>query len=880
MKYVIVQIYRFEVEFELLKTMELEFNKHGFSMLLWTNTNINAANFQLIPLEFTKSEEVFFSNSFVRPINNFDYSTWGNHINKLEELYSTKFDIYDCEHIANYSYFIFRLFNPALFICWSGFEPCYAISREIAILQNIPTIVWEAGMLPSTLVLEPKGLMSHSQLANKNIGEIISHSKNAEAYLSKQKNALTQESLSILKDGWLNILILGSMDIANGCYYPNSKFKHDLGDFEDSIDIALKLNTLSLKCNIKYRPHPREPKGQLKRLHNSNITIDLNTSLEKSILESDIVIGYGSKADFTALILDIPFVFVGKGILTGKSCCYEAMNIEELQKAIFNASINLKSESHKVNFEKLIGYLLNSYLYNRLDNKDCKKNITNLVNDALQFANHNESTAIYENEISSHAIEVRNKHCEEYSFHEKFLAGKLSAINKIKRDIQKSEIDTVIIDFDHTLWLGNTTEQFINISFPRLPCEILDGLVSKIWLKYQSRLRKSIEKDHLRILVIILLTPWNLFLWNSFCKKNINKYWNEGLYNTIVQSGKEKLIISLGFDILIKTILKIKFGSQSKLEVFASKLFDFSKNIRKVGKVETIRSRIRLKNSYAITDSIEDKDLLINAHSGILHNWEEPRFEKQLGYFPFRYLRKGKYLNKGYFKKYILQQELIVWLFLFAYNINFVLPALLLFFSFQLIYEIGYYENDFIGAKNETNPRLLETHIDFSKYNIGFNAWFFSLLIMFTALYLFNSSDLIQNSIIWLIVLLLLRITFHFYNRSIPSKRKELYFILQFFKNFSGIVILIPNIVGLMLAISNMLQHYIRYIIYRTDGNYDAFDNFLARIVFFCTALAIVAILKIQINLIIATLALIWLIYRWNLHSKVINKIYSRIVSY
>lgn len=877
MKYVIVQIYRFEVEFNLLKTMELEFQKQGYVMLLWTNVNINAANFNFIPLEFSKKTENFFTNGDKDNLEQFDIVFWKNHISKLEILYSTNFDIYDCEYISNYSSSIFKLFNPALFICWSGFEPCYAISREIAISKKIPTLIWEAGILPSTLVLESKGLMSHSQLSYKSIDELSNDFSNAELYLLNQKKQIFPTDFEKSKNKCLNLLILGSMDIANGCYYPKSEYKHDLGEFTDSIDIAIKLAELNISCNITYRPHPREPKGQQHILCENNISIDTNSSLEKSILESDIVIGYGSKSDFTALILGVPFIFIGKGILSGKSCCYEVMTVSDLKEAIYRASLKMDFDLHKGNFKKLVGFLLNQYLYNRIQNADCKKSIIDLVGDAIGYANQNESKNIYKNELSSYGKILKNCHEQEYIFNNKYLVGKSTAIDKIKREISQPEIKNVIIDFDHTLWLGNTTEQFINIATPKLPCEILDKVVSKFWDKNLGSLKQKIARDHLRVLVLVILTPWNLYRWKLFCRKNINKYWNKDLYDTIDESGKNKLVISLGFNILIKKILNIKLGSKFQMPLYASKLFDFSTNIRKKGKVECIKDKVDLSQSYTITDSIEDKNLLINSHSGILHRWAEPIFEKQLGYYPFRYLIKGKYLNKGYLKNYIISQELVIWLFLFAYNLNFIVPAFCLFFSFQLIYEIGYYENDFMGAKNESNPRLINNHINFYKYNIKFNAWFFSLFFMVVGLYILNVSEFIKNTVIWLAILVLLRIIFHLYNKSIPSKRKELYFFLQFFKNFSGIAILIPNIVGVVLAISNMLQHYIRYVIYRTHGNYDEFDNFLARIVFFICLMVIVATLKIELNPFIITIALIWLVYRWNIQSRLINKVCSRV---
>jgi hypothetical protein len=188
------------------------------------------------------------------------------------------------------------------------------------------------------------------------------------------------------------------------------------------------------------------------------------------------------------------------------------------------------------------------------------------------------------------------------------------------------------------------------------------------------------------------------------------------------------------------------------------------------------------------------------------------------------------------------------------------IPALLLFFSLQAIYEIGHYENDFIAVKKEKTPTLASNYRRFANYNINFWAWVWAVLTGAAGCYLYFNDWEFSIMSAWLGLLLFLRIVFYIYNRITPQSRITIYLILQSIKSFAGLVVIFPTLVGILLAIAHIFQHATAYIIYRCQGDRKLFPRAIVRMVIFLVGIAIVFGLNEELSLVHLAVASFWVL--------------------
>lgn len=418
----------------------------------------------------------------------------------------------------------------------------------------------------------------------------------------------------------------------------------------------------------------------------------------------------------------------------------------------------------------------------------------------------------------------------------------------------------IIVDFDHTLWLGNSTEQFIETVKPRILGELLDAGAKFLW-RYLGAIL-PMEKDQFRVFVVTLFAPWSWLIWWSKSKGAVARYWNQTLFDLVTTTKKPVLIVSHGFEPIIRPLLKAKFPKGSDTpSLVASGLLLKSKSVRQQGKICAIERKvptISWSDTFVVSDSIEDHDLLAKAKYSVLTCWEEPEKTLPPGYFPMRYVGQGKYPGWGYAGSSILGKDLVVWLILYTPTLNAFIPALLLFFSFQVIYEIGHYENDFMAAKKEETPTLAKNYRQFTNYNISLWAWMWAVVMGMAGCYLYLGGWELNIMVAWLGLLLFLRTVFYIYNKITPQSRITLYLVLQSIKSFAGLVVIFPTLVGILLAIAHIFQHATAYIIYRCQGDRKLFPRAIARMVVFLMGIAIVVGLNEELSLVHLAVASFW----------------------
>lgn len=396
--------------------------------------------------------------------------------------------------------------------------------------------------------------------------------------------------------------------------------------------------------------------------------------------------------------------------------------------------------------------------------------------------------------------------------------------------------DEVIVDFDETLLLRNSTAEYLSFIKPGLAAALVFRGLSVIrpW-RWLTPKHPELSRDWFQVLVLTLLFPWNLLRWKKQARRIAQDYKNESLANGLNTTQANVTIATYGYRFVVDPILREMGVPYSKL--VACRFWGAFRD-RVKGKVELLgvhSLREKKGKLIAITDSEADAPLLECCDFSYLIQWPEAKSRAPFleVYLPFLYLTKVKWPGKNYLSRNILGDDLP--LYLLAFGLTAKAPfwtslvILLLALSFWCVYERGYNENDELGELKEKDPKLSEAYFQgICRVSEG-SAWIWSLALGCLGVWIhvghqvkFSNAeiwaDLWPSVIIWFSVLLGCRLVFSIYNHTQKSARPALYPILQIFR-YVGLAALLPvSLVGGLALCSQVTARSLNYLAYRKSG--------------------------------------------------------------
>ena len=210
-------------------------------------------------------------------------------------------------------------------------------------------------------------------------------------------------------------------------------------------------------------------------------------------------------------------------------------------------------------------------------------------------------------------------------------------------------------------------------------------------------------------------------------------------------------------------------------------------------------------------------------------------------YLPFSYLEKVKRVGENYTWRIIFEDDFPILLFAFSWQathpILHGLGIFCLLISFWCVYELGYYENDYVAEKYEQQPKLSITYHIYKRMMKTKYPWLWSLVFGFGGVVILQEALTEQPKIIllssatftiashlvsllacWGGLLISLRGCFWVYNYINKATRTWLYIVLQFIRYYGFAVVTPTNLVGSSLLFSNILTRSLLYIAYRYCG--------------------------------------------------------------
>jgi hypothetical protein len=430
----------------------------------------------------------------------------------------------------------------------------------------------------------------------------------------------------------------------------------------------------------------------------------------------------------------------------------------------------------------------------------------------------------------------------------------------------------VLVDLDETLYLRNSTEDFIDCARPRLLALLLLRVIEvlKPW-----RLTGIDTRDTWRICAISSFFPWTRWRWHAKAPFFGRRYVNQELKAALKARAQPPVILTAGFKPLVGPLLPAMGFADAPL--IAARMYSFAD--RRNGKLPMATREIGAEtvgSSLVVTDSVNDLKLLQSCARPLRTVWPQARYRRALGgvYLPGEYISEIKRPAKRYILNGILKEDFAFWLLssigLAINPATHLVGLLLLLLSFWAIYERGYVDNDLVASRYEADPQLSATFGSVRIATPVVKPWIWALLAGATAIAILHPDRMafVVHFARWVVVLILTYACFVFYNRLDKMSRVWLYPLLQFARSAAFVVIVPIEPAGVAALGAHMLSRWVPYQIYRssrvTPARWPNARPELARLIsFVLLSLMIVCALGLPVLLTWSALALLlWNIFR------------------
>jgi glycosyltransferase involved in cell wall biosynthesis len=378
----------------------------------------------------------------------------------------------------------------------------------------------------------------------------------------------------------------------------------------------------------------------------------------------------------------------------------------------------------------------------------------------------------------------------------------------------------VLVDLDETLYLQNSTEDFIDCARPGLVAlvllRLLDGLGP--WRRFGGEQ----TRDVWRVRLIFFLMPWTRRRWRRRVVQLAQRFANRRLIAALKARAEPPIIVTAGFGPVVTPLIAALGFADCK--VVAARLGSLED--RRFGKLHTATRDLGtgiVSSALIITDSLQDLELLQQCARPLRTVWPEARFRRALSriYLPGEYLTHVKRPGARYILRGILQEDFAFWVLssvgLALHPVTHVAGLLLLTISFWAVYERGYVDNDLIAARYESDPKLTPEFWSSPVATPVLLPWIWAAAAGALALLLLQPAigSFAYNFGKWSAVLVATYLCFKLYNRLDKTTRVWLYPALQFARSAAFIVIVPISPIAAAAVGAHVISRWVPYHLYR-----------------------------------------------------------------
>ncbi len=426
----------------------------------------------------------------------------------------------------------------------------------------------------------------------------------------------------------------------------------------------------------------------------------------------------------------------------------------------------------------------------------------------------------------------------------------------------------VLLDLDETLYLRNSTEDFIDSARPRLLALLL--MMTLDVIKPWRWTGGETTRDVWRVRFISRCFPWTGNRWKNRVAGLAKDFTNRRLMAALKSPGTTPIITTAGFQTIVAPLVAALGLPQA--QIVAARLSTFDD--RRDGKLHLTIGALgkdTVRRALVLTDSAQDLTLLDACARPLRAVWPEARHHRALSsvYLPGQYLMHVKRPGARYIFRGILQEDFAFWvlssLALAAMPLLHILGLLFLLVSFWAIYERGYVDNDLIAARFETNPKLSAAFLASPVATPRWQPWIWAFACGAIAIVLLRwpVTPVPADFATWAVVLLATYGWFAMYNRFDKGTRIWMFAGLQFARSAAFVALVPIGQIGVAALGAHVLAKWVPYYVYRLGSKeWPKVPIYLIRLLFF-VMLALLLAFSHGISLLLSWTALALL--AWNL---------------
>jgi hypothetical protein len=384
-----------------------------------------------------------------------------------------------------------------------------------------------------------------------------------------------------------------------------------------------------------------------------------------------------------------------------------------------------------------------------------------------------------------------------------------------------------IIDLDETLYLGNSTEDYIDSAAPRLLAlgllRLLDLIKPWRWSGGEA------TRDLWRVRLITACCPGLRRRWlarvATLAARGANRPLLAALQAHQGGAAQPLVIATLGFGPVVRPLIAALGLAQST--VVAARLDSGAdRRLHKLGMTLAVLGEDRVRQALVLTDAAQDLPLLDACARPLRVLWPLAAFRPALRdvYLPGQYLSLVKRPGERYITRAILQEDFACWLLssiaLAALPLAHVAGLLLLLISFWTVYERGYVDNDLIAARWEAEPKLAAGFKDSAVATPTWQPWIWALALGGAGVWVLRWTPALPfaDLLVWSGVLLATHAWFTLYNRVDKGARVWLFAGLQFARSAAFVALVPISLIGAAALGAHVLAKWVPYYVYRLVG--------------------------------------------------------------
>ncbi|MGE0311735.1 MAG: HAD family hydrolase [Lautropia sp.] len=396
-----------------------------------------------------------------------------------------------------------------------------------------------------------------------------------------------------------------------------------------------------------------------------------------------------------------------------------------------------------------------------------------------------------------------------------------------------------LVDLDETLYLRNSTEDFVGAAWPGplafLLIRVLERIAPWRWRGGDA------ARDAWRVGVLLVLMPWSILTWRRAARRLGTTAANVRLVEALLARRGPTTIVTLGFRPIVRPLVAAM--GLSGIPLIAMRWHTFAD--RRAGKHGVVAARLgeaAVRDALVVTDSLDDKPLLQACAVPMRVTWPGARFHPAFQdlYLPGLYISRVKRPNVNFIYRSIVSDEFSIWvlasLVFASESILHVAGLALLSLSFWAIYECGYVDNDQVGARYERDPKL---SAEFFERRVSFptlQPWMWAGVAGALALLLLRWPDApaVTDFLVWSAVLVVTFLWFRLYNRLDKMTRIWFFAGLQVLRSMSFVAVVPVTPIGAAALMAHALARWVPYYTYRATGT-EYNDDFVSttRLLFF-----------------------------------------------